>query len=228
MRAFFICCLMAQLSVMAEATSWFSNPSVAIRANMDEINNRWNSAIGRSNSLDMNKGKKVPENVKIKSEKKRGVSDGHLAKLGSYMWGGEEAPELFNDVVRITDDLVDKVQSCVQDTKDFAKRRVSIEEKCPVMSAVENAQNEKTLQSQLAKAKVRKVLESGRGGAGSSNKRKVLILMSDTGGGHRASAQALDYSLQQQYPGKIDVDIMDIWTDHANWPFNRFVPMYVS
>eukprot|EP00600_Ochromonadales_sp_CCMP1393_P015312 CAMPEP_0175033728 /NCGR_PEP_ID=MMETSP0005-20121125/22187_1 /TAXON_ID=420556 /ORGANISM="Ochromonas sp., Strain CCMP1393" /LENGTH=415 /DNA_ID=CAMNT_0016294431 /DNA_START=505 /DNA_END=1753 /DNA_ORIENTATION=+ len=50
--------------------------------------------------------------------------------------------------------------------------------------------------------------------------------MSDTGGGHRASAQALDQALQEQHPGKIDVNIMDIWTDHAPFPYNRFVPMY--
>ena len=59
-----------------------------------------------------------------------------------------------------------------------------------------------------------------------SKKKKVLILMSDTGGGHRASAQALDQALNETFPGKIDVDIVDIWTDHATWPFNGFVPAY--
>ena len=57
-------------------------------------------------------------------------------------------------------------------------------------------------------------------------KKRVLILMSDTGGGHRASAQALDRSLSEQFPGKINVTIMDIWTDHAQPPFNNFVPVY--
>jgi 1,2-diacylglycerol 3-beta-galactosyltransferase len=61
---------------------------------------------------------------------------------------------------------------------------------------------------------------------GSNSKKKLLILMSDTGGGHRASAQALDQALKEQYPGRIDVSIMDIWTDHAKWPFNKFVPVY--
>ena len=59
-----------------------------------------------------------------------------------------------------------------------------------------------------------------------SGKKKVLILMSDTGGGHRASAQAIDRSLKEQFPGRIDVDIIDIWTRYARWPFNRFVPTY--
>lgn len=60
----------------------------------------------------------------------------------------------------------------------------------------------------------------------SSRKKRVLILMSDTGGGHRASAQAIERSLKEQFPGKIDVDIIDIWTTYARWPFNRFVPTY--
>jgi 1,2-diacylglycerol 3-beta-galactosyltransferase len=60
----------------------------------------------------------------------------------------------------------------------------------------------------------------------SSTKKKILILMSDTGGGHRASAQALDQALQEQYPGRIDVKIMDIWTEQGKWPFNKLVPMY--
>ena len=62
--------------------------------------------------------------------------------------------------------------------------------------------------------------------AGGKDKKKLLILMSDTGGGHRASAQAIDQALKEQFPGKIDVDIMDIWTEHAKYPFNNFVPAY--
>jgi 1,2-diacylglycerol 3-beta-galactosyltransferase len=57
-------------------------------------------------------------------------------------------------------------------------------------------------------------------------KKKLLILMSDTGGGHRASAQALDQALQEQYPGKIEVTVMDIWTDHGKYHFAQLVPMY--
>jgi hypothetical protein len=59
-----------------------------------------------------------------------------------------------------------------------------------------------------------------------SNRKKILILMSDTGGGHRASAEALHQAINEHFPRKFNVDIMDIWTDHATWPFNRFVPTY--
>lgn len=57
-------------------------------------------------------------------------------------------------------------------------------------------------------------------------KKRLLILMSDTGGGHRASAEALGQAMQDQYPGKVDVNIMDIWTDHGKFPFNKSVPIY--
>lgn len=57
-------------------------------------------------------------------------------------------------------------------------------------------------------------------------KKKMLILMSDTGGGHRASAEALGQALQEKYPGRVDVNIMDIWTDHGKFPFNKSVPVY--
>jgi len=57
-------------------------------------------------------------------------------------------------------------------------------------------------------------------------KKKLLILISDTGGGHRASAQAIHQALNEQFPRKFDVNIMDIWTEHANPPFNTFVPVY--
>lgn len=61
---------------------------------------------------------------------------------------------------------------------------------------------------------------------GWTTKKKMLILMSDTGGGHRASAEALGQALQDQYPGRVDVNIMDIWTEHGKFPFNKSVPVY--
>ena len=63
---------------------------------------------------------------------------------------------------------------------------------------------------------------------GQNNKKKMLILMSDTGGGHRASAEALDQAIQEKYPGRIDVTVMDIWTDHGRGAFRKLVPLYRS
>lgn len=61
---------------------------------------------------------------------------------------------------------------------------------------------------------------------GSTSVKRVLILISDTGGGHRASAQAIDQAIHQTHRGKVDVSILDIWTDYAKYPFNQFVPTY--
>lgn len=63
-------------------------------------------------------------------------------------------------------------------------------------------------------------------GKSETGKKKVLILMSDTGGGHRASAIALDQALEELFPGEFEVEVVDIWTNHGSWPFNRFVPSY--
>ncbi|MGK3742117.1 MAG: hypothetical protein ACI8RD_005999 [Bacillariaceae sp.] len=50
----------------------------------------------------------------------------------------------------------------------------------------------------------------------------IQILMSDTGGGHRASANALENALQLLYPSKFDIDIVDIYTNYG--PVSLFLP----
>ena len=57
-------------------------------------------------------------------------------------------------------------------------------------------------------------------------KKRVLFLLSDTGGGHKASARAIKGALDILYPGKFTCEIEDMWTDHGKWPFNQFVPGY--
>jgi len=58
-------------------------------------------------------------------------------------------------------------------------------------------------------------------------KATIQILMSDTGGGHRASANALRDAFDELYPEKIEVDIVDIFTDYGPFfPINAFVPIY--
>ncbi len=58
------------------------------------------------------------------------------------------------------------------------------------------------------------------------NHSRILILMSDTGGGHRASAQALQAAFAARYPGRFQVEIVDPWTDYTPWPINRMPRMY--
>lgn len=55
----------------------------------------------------------------------------------------------------------------------------------------------------------------------------IQILMSDTGGGHRASANALRDAFDVLYPNRIQCDIVDIYTDYGPfWPYNDYVAMY--
>lgn len=54
----------------------------------------------------------------------------------------------------------------------------------------------------------------------------VLILMSDTGGGHRASANALQDAFGLRYPGQFRIAIVDLLIDHLAWPLNRLPKSY--
>lgn len=56
--------------------------------------------------------------------------------------------------------------------------------------------------------------------------RRILILMSDTGGGHRASAQALKAGFDELYPGRFHIDIIDLISDHLIWPLNQIPRTY--
>ncbi|XP_072990549.1 monogalactosyldiacylglycerol synthase, chloroplastic [Typha latifolia] len=56
--------------------------------------------------------------------------------------------------------------------------------------------------------------------------KKVLILMSDTGGGHRASAEALKAAFNQEFGDEYQVFVTDLWTDHTPWPFNQLPRSY--
>jgi 1,2-diacylglycerol 3-beta-galactosyltransferase len=55
---------------------------------------------------------------------------------------------------------------------------------------------------------------------------RILILMSDTGGGHRASAQALKAGFDELYPARFHIDIVDIISNHLMWPLNQLPKMY--
>jgi len=55
---------------------------------------------------------------------------------------------------------------------------------------------------------------------------RILILMSDTGGGHRASAQALKAGFDELYPDRFSIEIIDFITDYLPWPFNQMPKAY--
>jgi 1,2-diacylglycerol 3-beta-galactosyltransferase len=56
--------------------------------------------------------------------------------------------------------------------------------------------------------------------------KRILILMSDTGGGHRASAEAIAEALAHLYGENISVSIVDAWKRCAPWPLNQIPDAY--
>ncbi|MBA0845682.1 hypothetical protein Goarm_022979 [Gossypium armourianum] len=69
--------------------------------------------------------------------------------------------------------------------------------------------------------------------------KKVLILMSDTGGGHRASAEAIKAAFNEEFGDEyqltfalyvkssiLQVFVTDLWSDHTPWPFNQLPKTY--
>lgn len=56
--------------------------------------------------------------------------------------------------------------------------------------------------------------------------KKILILMSKTGGGHYASASALETVFRRRYPDQFHVDVVDLWMDHTPWPLNQVPKTY--
>eukprot|EP00891_Asterochloris_glomerata_P005998 jgi/Astpho2/5998/fgenesh1_pm.00084_%23_5_t len=53
-----------------------------------------------------------------------------------------------------------------------------------------------------------------------------MILMSDTGGGHRASADAIKAGFHILYGDKFEFSIVDLWSDHTPWPYNQIPKSY--
>jgi 1,2-diacylglycerol 3-beta-galactosyltransferase len=56
--------------------------------------------------------------------------------------------------------------------------------------------------------------------------KKILILMSDTGGGHRASAEAIAEATAHLYGDEISVRIVDAWRSYVPWPLNQIPDAY--
>jgi 1,2-diacylglycerol 3-beta-galactosyltransferase len=56
--------------------------------------------------------------------------------------------------------------------------------------------------------------------------KRVLILMSDTGGGHRAAAEAIQEAFTHLYGDAVSVAVVDAWRNHVAWPVSRFGNSY--
>lgn len=56
--------------------------------------------------------------------------------------------------------------------------------------------------------------------------KRILFLISDTGGGHRAAANAIGEAIEYAYPGSYTVIISDIWKNYMPWPFCKLPGTY--
>jgi 1,2-diacylglycerol 3-beta-galactosyltransferase len=55
---------------------------------------------------------------------------------------------------------------------------------------------------------------------------RVLLLFSDTGGGHRSAAEAIMEAWRAEHPGRVEVDLVDLFEQYAPFPFSWARPTY--
>ncbi|KAL3585444.1 hypothetical protein D5086_012311 [Populus alba] len=61
---------------------------------------------------------------------------------------------------------------------------------------------------------------------GAERAKNVLILMSDTGGGHRASAEAIRDAFKLEYGDEYRIIVKDVWKEYTGWPLNDMERQY--
>ncbi|XVE98419.1 hypothetical protein REPUB_Repub03eG0104900 [Reevesia pubescens] len=61
---------------------------------------------------------------------------------------------------------------------------------------------------------------------GAERTKNVLILMSDTGGGHRASAEAIRDAFRIEFGDEYRVFVKDVWKEYTGWPLNDMERSY--
>ncbi|XXG52090.1 hypothetical protein AAC387_Pa03g0494 [Persea americana] len=61
---------------------------------------------------------------------------------------------------------------------------------------------------------------------GAERTKNVLILMSDTGGGHRASAEAIRDAFRLEFGDEYQIFVKDVWKEYAGWPLNDMERQY--
>jgi 1,2-diacylglycerol 3-beta-galactosyltransferase len=56
--------------------------------------------------------------------------------------------------------------------------------------------------------------------------KRILFLMSDTGGGHRAACNAITAALEEKHAGEFEFELIDMWKDYTSYPFNTMPTTY--
>jgi len=58
------------------------------------------------------------------------------------------------------------------------------------------------------------------------DRKRIVLLFSDTGGGHRSAAEAIMEALDLEFPGRFEYDMVDFFKEYSPPPFNQAGPMY--
>lgn len=58
------------------------------------------------------------------------------------------------------------------------------------------------------------------------NKKRIVFLFSDTGGGHRSAAEAIIEALNLEFPDRFECELVDFFENYAPPPFNMAGPIY--
>ncbi|OAY78544.1 putative monogalactosyldiacylglycerol synthase 2, chloroplastic, partial [Ananas comosus] len=67
---------------------------------------------------------------------------------------------------------------------------------------------------------------SSAGAGGGGRPKNVLVLMSDTGGGHRASAEAIRDAFRLEFGDEYQVFVKDLGKEYGGWPLNDMERSY--
>ena len=54
-----------------------------------------------------------------------------------------------------------------------------------------------------------------------TRKKRILILFSDTGGGHRSAAEAIGEAFYYAYPNQAEIFLVDVFKDATPFPVNQ-------
>ncbi len=57
-------------------------------------------------------------------------------------------------------------------------------------------------------------------------KKRILLLFSDTGGGHRAAAEAIRDAMHIRHPGEVETQMVDVFRAYTPFPFKYMPEMY--
>jgi 1,2-diacylglycerol 3-beta-galactosyltransferase len=58
------------------------------------------------------------------------------------------------------------------------------------------------------------------------NKPRILFLFSDTGGGHRSAAESIIEALEDEFPNRFEIKMIDFFRDYAPMPYNYAPEIY--